>query len=121
METKETIEILFKEYDTLRAEVRDHTGNQFNLLGAFGALLVWFLPRLLQHDAWKAFAVVVLVFLLIRWVLIQNIKRCAYRLVELEEQINHLAGENLLQWETRWGGSRIGWFRSKPPGYSPKI
>jgi hypothetical protein len=116
----EKINVLLKEYDALRAEIRSRGDNQFSLLGFAGLVLTW----LFSHPAslklrWEI-AILVPPVLLMNFLLIQAIKRCANRLIIIENQINDLAGEHLLEWEIRWGNLSTSLFRSKPRDWAAK-
>jgi hypothetical protein len=113
----EKINVLLKEYDGLRAEIRSRGDNQFSLLGFAGLVLTW----LFSHPAglklrWEI-AILAPPVLLMYFLLLQAIKRCANRLIVIEAQINALAGEHLLEWEIRWGYLSTNTFRSRPKNW----
>jgi hypothetical protein len=115
----EAIAILFKEYDTLRAEILNRTNNGYQLIGigaALGAgLLTWFGAHGVDRMFWISGASFVLVFAAFTWAMHRDISFAAGRLRQLESEINRLAGAELLQWETRWGGATSGWIKRKRP------
>jgi hypothetical protein len=114
---KDRINILLKEYDSLRADIVLRTNNLFTLMGISGAALIGLLSLRLGYSLWPPLLTLAGVSLLIWWVITQNIRRAASRLVSIEEHVNRLAGgEALLVWETHWGGAKIGWFRSRLSG-----
>jgi hypothetical protein len=115
MDTMDQISILLKEYDSVRAEIRARTDNQFQLLAFAGVAAGWVLSEHVRNGERHLLVALLVPFLwFLFWNLLQVIKRCGNRLVEIEKQINGLAGEHLLEWETRWGWRALGWFRSQP-------
>jgi hypothetical protein len=108
MEDKEKIDILLKEYDTLRAEILQRLSNRFAFLGLFGAVgaygffvsgnisisqkIVLFLTALFLLSVWMQLGIVV--------------ARCAKRVAEIEGYVNQIAGEKLLKWESEKLGSK---------------
>jgi hypothetical protein len=114
------INVLMKEYEALRAEIRSRSDNQFTLLGFAGLVLTWLFSRSLAIRHWlELLAVIVPILLFMNFLIIQAIKRCAYRLMAIEKQVNSFAGDHLLEWETRWGMQTTGLFRSKPRNWRP--
>ncbi|HLI62850.1 MAG TPA: hypothetical protein VKV05_05590 [Terriglobales bacterium] len=118
------VEILFKEYDTLRAEIISRTNNAVQLGTAFAALgfgiVTWSVSRstitTLRGVATLAgviLALVVFYVILNQWLVQLDIDNAAARLRELESQINRLCGAELLRWETHWGGAVTGPLRKK--------
>jgi len=120
------VAVLFKEYDTLRAEIlsRTNNGNQMItvVIGVFVAVCSW----LVSHPANSSIRgivelsgtnliLVVVVIGVSQWSIRRDINHAAERLRELESEINRLSGAELLKWETHWGGAVTGWLRRKPP------
>jgi hypothetical protein len=103
---------LFKEYDTLRAEILVRVRARFELLGLFLAGAAVILSRKSHWLLWP-FGLGIAVL----WAYLGTaVSLCARRLVEIEARVNTLvradadpaAGDPLpLQWETRLRGS---WF-----------
>jgi hypothetical protein len=97
-------DILFREYDTLRAEMINHQANWYNLLIAFGALAAWVLSQNYRTKMlWLALAAGVFVIGCI--VLAKFARRLSIRIAEIEKEINDISGKTLLRWETSrgWG------------------
>jgi hypothetical protein len=118
--TKDKIDILFKEYDTLRAEILNRTNNLFTLMAIGGGVLTLLLSFKNELRLWLPLLLFFgLIFGFIAWINDRNIRRIARRLMQIENQVNHLAGgdEPLLEWETRWGAAAFGIsrFRKDPP------
>jgi hypothetical protein len=103
------IEILLREYDTLREEVMRRYDAQFQTIGMMAVVLVGLLAALAAGisgaiiAALVAGAFVVFIFLLL-WA-DHDITKAAERLRELEGEINRRAGERLLRWETNAAGT----------------
>ena len=104
------VEILLREYDTLRQEVMSRYAAQFQGIGTLGVVIVGLVAAVAAHFdrdtcIWLmvgAFAVFIALFM---WA-DADISRIAKRLRELERDINKRAGETLLVWETNrvWHG-----------------
>lgn len=101
-DSKVRIEILLKEYDTLRQEIISRTNNRFAITGFFGAVALFAVTKEGLDAFWKcAISVASLVFLLALWLWIKFlIDLCAQRIAKIERRINELAGDTLLEWET---------------------
>lgn len=112
------IDILFKEYDTLRTEVMARCNSRFLVVGFLVTLTVFVASEsevgLLARCLIGAFAVLAVAALWFR--LGQLIKRCAVRIAEIEQKINKLMGEQLLAWESRIakGGLFHKFYRNTP-------
>ena len=118
---KEKIEILFKEYDTLRAEIinRAGWGNQAVAIvaGLFAAILAWGATRPPAGAFWGAVAVVVVTSAGLLIITYRDINLVSRRIAEIESRINRLSGgDDLLGWESRLGSAASGWImrRSNP-------
>jgi hypothetical protein len=115
-ETFERIQILLQEYSTLRSEILTRTSNMYQLI--VGAPTAWIF--LLEHRSnftvfWLFFAILVVGCCILGWFISRDISKAARRLRELESDINRRANENLLVWETQWGGDVTGfWGRAEP-------
>ena len=117
---KAKIDILLKEYETLRNEITHRINSRFAIVGFTGAIIaftisqlkgvVW--PELIwplsvfgttKEVAWPGSILgLAAVFLMALWRRLGTlIKRCSIRISEIEAQINNLAGQELLVWETR--------------------
>lgn len=113
--TRDQIDILLKEYDTLRADILLRSNVIFSVLAVAAGILAWFIQR--HKESWflPTFFAFVAIFIFIYWVNHQNIARAANRLKEIERKVNALAtapdGSPLLEWETKWGGTALGPFR----------
>jgi hypothetical protein len=110
------IDILFKEYDSLRAEIRARADNQLAILGFTGPSLTWLLSRDIGLKFWIMLAVLVPAVIFMHWCILRAMERCAYWLKEIEATINSLAGAHLLEWESTWGAIANGYLGLLPPG-----
>ncbi len=115
---KDRIDILLKEYDTLRAEILNRTNNLFTLMAIGGGVLTLLLSFKNELRLWLPLLLIFgLIFGFIAWVNDRNIRRIARRLMQIEYQVNQIAGGDtpLLEWETHWGAAARGIFRKDPP------
>ena len=113
------IEVLLKEYDRLWDEMISRMNNRFAVIGYLGGLLAFIvyqtknvawpeamwplsLLRLPKDILWPSALVVVgLFFLFVIWRRFGTlIKRLAWRVSQIEKQVNELIGEDVLVWET---------------------
>jgi hypothetical protein len=105
------INILLREYDTLRSELQQRTAAGFALVGVVVAVVGWVLSQTLSHHYYTSAAVgmLFLVFLFLgpRFMNVQ-IRRCAERVQRIEKRVNFLAQDHLLEWESRWGMGATG-------------
>jgi ABC-type transport system involved in Fe-S cluster assembly fused permease/ATPase subunit len=101
---QQDLEIIFKEYDTLRTEIIALTGHMYNVIG-FGAaisaaLLAWSTSQGFDFRFWFLVFVFASVVWLLWMMLHVAISRNAERLRQIEAEVNRRAGDKLLQWET---------------------
>ena len=101
MTDQEKIQILLKEYDTLRAEALQRIGHRFaflSLAGAVGGYSFFVTPSL---SGYQILVLILSAFVLLGlWFYLGNlIARCAIRIAEIEEEINAMAGQKLLKWQ----------------------
>jgi hypothetical protein len=102
-DAKKRIDILFKEYDTLRQETIMRMNQRLSMTNVFTGLAV-FVVAVKPADMLPMYVGVPwAIILLIIWVrtaqLLNNLRR---RLVLVEIRVNELAGEKLLAWETSY-------------------
>ena len=97
-DNKAKIEILLKEYDTLRNETMSRTNDRFAIVGFIVAFIVFIGTQsevpLYGRCLIGGLAILVVLALWFRFG--QLIKRCAVRIADIEEKINNLMGEKLL-------------------------
>ncbi|MDC0675076.1 hypothetical protein [Nannocystis radixulma] len=107
MTDQERIQVLFKEYDTLRAEILQRISNRLKCVAFTGALggVAMFSDK--PVDATKYVLLLSSIFVLMfAWMQLGDlIARCARRIAEIEAEINAKAGETLLRWESEKRGS----------------
>ncbi|MGP8248176.1 MAG: hypothetical protein ACLQVN_27155 [Bryobacteraceae bacterium] len=119
------VEVLFKEYDTLRDEIISRTNNAHQLATVFAVLWVGVFSWLVSRIGITPRGIAVLVGVTVafgavlagvnRWVIQLDINNAAARIRELEAEINQLCGAELLKWETHWGGAVTGPLRKRHP------
>lgn len=109
MDEKDKVNILLKEYDTLRAEILQRIGHRFAFLSLFGAVggYTFFVAKDLSQ-----YQTVVLIISALSlfgvWLQLGNlIARCSIRIADIEKTINSKAGEPLLKWEHEKLGSKV--------------
>lgn len=100
---KERINILMKEYDTLRTEIFHRTNSGFAIVGLLGGLGGYAIFTMKEFTPWNlsglAIAAVFLLFLRLEFGRLTI--RASRRIAQIEDQVNTLAGETLLVWDTR--------------------
>lgn len=100
LSNKDKIDILLKEYETLRREIENRTNNRFTLLGiCIGLLSFIAATQQLQLLTWWIISGIVLFIITVWWWLGWLILFCARRVLEIELKVNAFAGEELLHWE----------------------
>jgi hypothetical protein len=97
--------ILFKEYDTLRAELIARSTHWYQLGGIAIAVIGWLVARPFDKPTIIALPVVMILGAFFAVTLARDVYFLANRLRELEAEINMIAGSELLKWETRYGGT----------------
>lgn len=117
------ITILLHEYDGLRGEmVQRWIGMQqqisIGVLVLLGVITVLFQNKI-EHPRdyflYGLLGIAVCIFIYAMWQVRRDTNKAAERVREIERDVNQRAGEDLLQWETRWGGAVTGyWGTSKP-------
>ena len=114
---KEVILILFKEYDTLRAEAQVRTSGGFQLITiaalAVTVLLGWASPRS-DGAVWVALIGIFALAAAFIWYQRHASNLLAWRLRQIESEINRLAGAEILQWESKWSGAIRGRLKGIP-------
>jgi len=102
MTDSEKIQILLKEYETLRAEMIQRFNHRFGFLTIIGGLGTFLLFKASELSIIQTLALVItVIFVILVWLWIGAlIAACSRQVAELEKQINELAGEELLRWET---------------------
>jgi hypothetical protein len=114
---EERVKVLLHEYATLRNEILTRTTHLYQLIAVGTVLFVWIMGQPLTARSWVVLGVGVFLIAFFYRLISRDIEKAARRLRELEEDINHRAGETLLVWERKWGGAVVGhWGRGKPYG-----
>ena len=107
MDEKDKVQILLKEYDSLRAEILQRIGHRFSFLGLTGAVggYAFFVAKNLSTYQTVVLMIGTIALLGVWWQLGNLIARCSHRIAEIEKTVNSFAGEPLLTWEHQKLGS----------------
>ncbi|MCK4828344.1 hypothetical protein KA005_72110, partial [bacterium] len=98
MNQKEKIDILFREYEALRAEINTRIQSRFNVLAVTIALLAITANK--ESSLSPLLLLLVAVFVFVVWWRVRVwIIRCGNRVAEIENEINTFAGCDILKWE----------------------
>ena len=114
----EQIQILFREYDTLRTEIISRTEIGYKLWGFGGAAGAWLITRYDEPTFLTTLVLLSSVFGILTMMWFRDVNNMASRVRAIEAEINNLAGgKELLQWETRWAGAVKGhlWWGKPTP------
>ena len=97
------IEILMKEYETLRSEILHRINCRFAFLGLTGAVVAYALFKVEHYTIVNVLVLTAPIFILgaTFFHLGRLIHQCSSRISEIEQKVNLLIGEELLVWETR--------------------
>jgi hypothetical protein len=103
IDIKTKIDILLKEYDVLTTHIVERINHRWSITGylcaAIGAIAAF---SKFEERSTQLILLAIAVLLLIMWQRSwSHIQRVAARVAEIENQVNHLAGEKLLVWENR--------------------
>jgi hypothetical protein len=118
MDTQARIQILLAEYTTLRTEATHRTNNLFQLVAVAAGMVAWATSRDERSlPFWIILSVSVAVVMFCIWCIERDIYFAGKRMCELEKDINALATEVLLRWETSCGGLKkyLPWKQPLPP------
>ncbi|MBK8177223.1 MAG: hypothetical protein IPK66_18785 [Rhodospirillales bacterium] len=112
---KERIEIILREYESLRLEILERTGHMYQLLVACAAVFLWVLTNSFSLSTLLVILSVIMLGGAFSWLIDRDIRKAAERLRQIEHDINRRVGEDLLVWESRWGGAISGFFGPARP------
>jgi hypothetical protein len=113
---KDKIQILLAEYAGLRMETIHRTNNLYQLIAALVVLLGFATSRTsFDWRFWLYSGSAATLSTAMGWLLYRDTQRAAARVREIEAIVNDLAGESILEWETRWGGGAVGYFAGSWP------
>ncbi len=114
MDEPEKIKVLLSEYNALSSQIISRFAGQCQLYSMMAALTIGLLSAYFAHFiGWGSLlALFVLTALISTWLWLdidRDIAKAALRIRGIEARINLSAGEQLLEWETKWGrGGVIG-------------
>ena len=105
----EIIQIMLKEYDTLRTEILKRIGHRFAFMGLSGFIGLYAFFSSKDLTFYQIIILMASAFILACiWLQIGNlIARCSKRIAEIENEINQMCGSTLLRWEHEKRGSKI--------------
>lgn len=115
IDVTKNIYVIIAEYSSLRSEILTRTSNMYQLFGAGFATLLWIFTNSYSYSTLIVFFVGVFFFLLFYWLIERDIRKAARRIREIEREVNNRTGEQLLIWESRWGGGVTGFFGTARP------
>jgi uncharacterized membrane protein len=124
MNDVDKINIVLHEYDSLRDEiiqrwVGTQTDISVGVLVIIGVLTAVFSSGRITSAQIIVLGGVIFVGILIfgygMWQVDRDTRKAAQRLREIESEVNQRAGEEILKWETRWGGAVTGFWGSAKP------
>jgi len=97
------IDILMKEYESLRSEIFHRIDRRFAFLGLTGAVAAIALFKVDKYTVARVSILFASIFVLgaVWFHLGRLIQECSSRISEIEQQVNSLVGDELLVWETR--------------------
>jgi hypothetical protein len=100
---KKEIDVLMKEYETLRAEMLQRMRQRMSFLGLFGVTIGYLVFHFEDLDFLGVLALLfATLFLFAIWMRLGRlVAQCSERVAEIERQVNAFAGEILLVWETK--------------------
>lgn len=104
------VDVLLREYDTLRTEILARVRTRFELLGFLAVITTIVASQEVSGStrAWLALSAGAVTLTVWGW-FASGIKRCATRILRIEERVNAIMGEVLLAWET--SQPRGSWWR----------
>lgn len=102
------VQVLLKEYDTLRQEILGRLNNRFALVSFGTGLSVFIASRTLSWRDWILVGVWLSLVLCLWWRIGVLMLRCSSRIAEIEKRVNEIVGDRLLLWESSLGG---GWLK----------
>lgn len=104
------VEVLLREYDTLRTEILARVRTRFELLGFLAIITAFAGSRDSSTTVAVTVAAVALLIAIVVWIwFARGIKRCAVRILEIETKVNELLDDDLLRWESSL--PRDSWWR----------
>src|SRR2546421_9424266 len=116
----EQVNIMLHEYDTLRNEILNRQNHLYQLFALAGLFFVWIAGHPIDLRFWISIAAAILVLGFGYWFIFRDTEKAAERLRQIEKKINDLAQDEILVWETRWGGAITGYWGRARPKLDPK-
>lgn len=114
----ERVRVLLAEWSALRAEMVARMGHGYQLLTvATAAITILVFADINKASIWLTALIIVFVpaYAFATWFIMRDSDKLRRRLLEIEASINERIGEDLILWETLWGGLGTGfWGKAKP-------
>lgn len=100
---KVKIDILMKEYETLRTELLQRINQRFACIGLAGAVLAYGFFKIERNTIASVLIVIIAISIVgVIWFHFgRRIHEIALRILEIEQRINSFLGDELLVWEIR--------------------
>ena len=97
------VQILLKEYDTLRAEIASRINQRFAIVGFVLAMVSFVGTKsdLAIPHRWVLGILGLAMSVVLWWRLGHLMKRCSTRICAIERRVNQLMGDELLVWESQ--------------------
>jgi hypothetical protein len=105
---QEKVALLMEEYKSLRAEIVSRTGYGMQVWTIAAAATTWLIGQ--SDFAWKhlfGFAAIAMILTWFTAINVRDIWKCAFRLKEIEHEVNSRVGFHLLVWERLYGAARM--------------
>jgi hypothetical protein len=103
---KERLQVLLTEYTSLRSEINVRMSSVYQVAWITAAVTIYLLQQ--EEDGGipliLGFVAGLIGLLICAWTLARDLVRAALRVKQIEFEVNRRAGEQLLVWETEWGG-----------------
>jgi hypothetical protein len=111
----ERVQVLLHEYDSLLNLVAQRIAHVYQVVIICAVLATWLLGRTMDGRFWVGATFILFLIAAFGWFNGEDIKRAAAQLRAIEQHVNYLPGEDLLTWETHYGGAIAGyWGRPRP-------
>lgn len=108
---KEKITILGLEYNALRSEINARTSSIFQVVSILAGVAAWAITQPFNMKIAWGIGFAAFGILSCGWFLTRDIMKAAFRVQDIENEINERAGETLLIWENEFGGVRHGYWQ----------
>jgi len=105
LDEKDRIQIILAEYNSLRAESTARMTSVYQVATMTALVLIWLLQ---QKDGgaplYLGLIAAIAGLSICAWTIARDLGRTGIRVRQIEGEINKRAGEDLMVWESKWGG-----------------